>query len=87
MDEIRKLNILRFHYNSAMISEMNSVYYDNDECEDDWVEIIPDSHTSGSYVVLIIRSGVTVKAFATDNDLNRLESLINTYIGDFYEQD
>lgn len=84
MDKIKKLNILGFHYNPTMISEMNSVYYDNDENEDDWIEIIPDSLVDDSYVVIIVVDGVNKKVFAFDGDNEQLEKLLSELLKEVY---
>lgn len=80
MDEIKNLRIQGFHFNPDMTSEVNSIYYDSNECEDDWIEIIPDSISKESYVVIIVIDGVTVKVFAEKNDANHINESINSLI-------
>ena len=80
MKGIKDLNIKGFHLNPTLFSVMGSTYYDSDDCEDDWIEIIPDSLSKKTRIVLIIRCGSTVDAFATDKKIGELEDLINKYI-------
>jgi len=80
MKGIKDLNIKGFHLNPTLFSVMGSTYYDSDDCEDDWIEIIPDSLSKKTRIVLIVRCGSTVDAFATDKKISELENLINKYL-------
>lgn len=84
MENISKLNILGFHLNTSMVSEIDSVYYDNDENEDDWIEIIPDSLVDNSYVIIIVVGGVNKKVFAFDGDNEQLEKLLSVFLKEIY---
>lgn len=77
MDSFKHLNIKGFHLNSNICSELNSVYYDCDDNEDNWVEIIPDSLADGSYVVIIVVGGQNKKVFAFDGNNEQLERTLS----------
>ena len=51
MKGIKDLNIKGFHLNPTLFSVMGSTYYDSDDCEDDWIEIIPDSLSKKTRIV------------------------------------
>lgn len=84
MRNINKLNILGFHLNTSMVSEIDSVYYDNDENEDDWIEIIPDSLVDDSYVIIIVVGGVNKEVFAFDGENEQLEKLLSEFLKEIY---
>ena len=71
MRKIPKIKIEGFHLNENTVSSCNSVYYDRDNNEDSWIEIIPDYKEKG-YIILYIENCQTIKAtFATFDGLKK----------------
>lgn len=73
-----KLSIKGHHYNPNVVDRVGSSYYDNDECEDNYIQIAPDASNS-DVVIVGYFSGcelVHIEAVAATS-LANLEAWIN----------
>lgn len=75
---ISEIKINGYHYNPDMGSKVNSFFFDKDDNEDCWVEIIPDSFFPDVKIVLVVQDCETAKAFAYSDD--DLENFLNDSI-------
>ena len=58
--ELTKLKFEGHHYDETTTSKVNSVFFIKDDCEDDWIEVIPMQ--GNFYTVLTVEKCETVKA-------------------------
>ena len=60
MKEIN-LNIPGYHYNSNVTSKNNSLYYDSNDSEDDWIEVVFFTNDSNNVAVNYVVNGEVEK--------------------------
>lgn len=67
------LNIPGYHYNPNMTSKNNSIYFDSNDSEDDWIEIAPLANVPDGIAVNYVFKGEVEKTcyFSTDDYLEQ----------------
>ena len=66
---VKQLNIPGFTLDNNTIVEMNTVIYNKDDNEDDWIKIIPDANIDDIYVILYVHECVDIKCIVFNSPI------------------
>lgn len=85
---LKELDIKGFILNERCGSPLDSIYYDKDDNEDNWVEIVSDSYTPERIIVKIVKNCQEIKITAFDSfDIDYLEEWLNTKTQELFKDE
>lgn len=85
---LKELKIDDFSLNENCNSALDSLYYDRDDNEDDWIEIISDTCTPERIIVKIIKSCQEILITAFDSfDIDFLEEWLSNKTRELFQSE
>lgn len=84
---LKELKIDNFSLNENCNSTLDSVYYDRDDNEDDWIEIVSDTCTPERIIVKIIENCQEILITAFDSfDIDFLEEWLSNKTRELFQK-
>lgn len=85
---LKELKIKGFTLDEECDSPLDNVYYNKDDNEDNWVEIVSDSYTPERIIVKIVKNCQEIKITTFDSfDIDYLEEWLNTKTQELFKDE